>query len=355
MHCLAVSLNYLHSLAFHSGTSILYQFLFSLQSPDQPLLEIYSSIPPVPHPHSFKNMNYFLLFVLILLVFSETPLSSSNPEWYRICGNQFKCGNVSAGFPFWGGDRRLPNCGHPKLQLKCEKNETAILEIEGVLYRVLEINQETKRLKIARDDYEGGICPQNTQNSRDTNLDATLFDSTSGYVYITLLYGCLINLPSLENFSCSFNGVNSSKVCIHQGALTNPKGCSASATVLVNESFAPLTTVKAVEQALKDGFEVKWKVDDEGLCQKCNKSKGSCGINPSNEMEAVCYCREPTDIFQECPLFPLPPPAIPTRPLAPSPPARPPSNANDREFAVVSSSVAMLLQTFHSGGRPRTA
>ncbi|GKV52875.1 hypothetical protein SLEP1_g59431 [Rubroshorea leprosula] len=296
-----------------SRTCILYQFLFSLRSPDQPLLEIHPSIPPVPRPHWFNNMNYFLLFVVILLVLSETPLSSSNPEWYRICGNQFECGNVSAGFPFWGGDRRLPNCGHPKLQLKCEKNETAILEIVRVRYRVLEINQRDKKQKIAREDYEGGICPQNIQNIQNTYLDATLFVSAPDYVNITLLYGCpsAFNPPPPKfnpkspiheplNFECDPKSLyedNPTMGFILPGD-TGPMGCSASATVLVRDDF--YFSIEKIKQALKDGFEVEWKVDDEGYCQTCNASKGKCGINPVNETETVCYCQEPSSSSKEC-------------------------------------------------------
>ncbi|GLT65425.1 hypothetical protein SLA2020_378600 [Shorea laevis] len=325
MHCLAISLNYLHCLAFHSGTYILYQFLFSLQSLDQPLLEIHPSIPPVPHPHPFKNMNYFPLFVMILLVISETPLSSSNSDLYRTCSNQFKCGKVSAGFSFWGEGQRPRECGHPGLQLQCKNNETAILEIVGVRYRVLEIPQHGKRLKIAREDYEGGICPQNIQHIPNTNLDASPFVSAPDYKTIILLYGCTTFIPlwsSLGNFSCSLKGFNSSKGYIHPGVLPGPVGCSANATVLVHESFfflpPQIITQEIVEQALKDGFEVEWKVDDEWRCSKCIKSKGYCGIDPANK--TVCYCQEPNSSEPEC--LPLPP--------APSPSARLPSNADKR-------------------------
>ncbi|GLU01593.1 hypothetical protein SLE2022_188950 [Rubroshorea leprosula] len=266
-------------------------------------------------------MNCYLLFVMILLVFSKTPLSSSNPDLYGPCSNQFKCGNVVAEFPFWGGDQRPPECGHPGLQLHCENYNTAILEIAGVRYRVIKIDQETKRLKIARDDYEGGICTQRIQN---TTLDDTLFVSAKGYVNLTLLYGCSTSipfLPTLGNFSCRINGLNSSRGLIHPGVPTVPISCSASVTVLVYESFPQITTVEVVEQELKDGFEVEWKVDDEGRCQKCI-SKANCGINHQNK--TVCYCQEPSGSFQECP--PFSPPLPPTI----SPPAQTPSDAGTR-------------------------
>ncbi|GKV16768.1 hypothetical protein SLEP1_g27359 [Rubroshorea leprosula] len=266
-------------------------------------------------------MNYFLLFVMILLVFSKTPLSSSNPDLYGPCSKEFKCGNVSAGFPFWAGYQRPRECGHPGLQLQCEDNDAAILEIVGVRYRVLEINQETKRLKIAREDYEGGICSRNLQ---DTTLDATLFVSAKGYVNLTLLYGCSTSipfLPTLGNFSCRINGSNYSRGLIHPGVPTGPISCSASVTVLVHESFRQITTVEVVEQELKDGFEVEWKVADEERCQKCISIE-NCGINDRNK--TVCYCSEPNGSFEECPPF------SPPWPPVPSPPAQPPSKADEQ-------------------------
>ncbi|GKV16776.1 hypothetical protein SLEP1_g27367 [Rubroshorea leprosula] len=250
-------------------------------------------------------MNNFIHFV-ILLVFSETPLSSSTPELYRNCSNHFRCGDVVAGFPFWGGDQRPRECGHPGLKLHCDYNDTAaILEIIGVRYRVIKIDQETKRLKIARDDYESGIC---TQNIQDTTLDDTLFVSAPDYVNFTLLYACTSHIPinATADFNCSLKsiyGVNSTKGFIVPGD-TGPMGCFASATVLVPEQR------KGFEQALIDGFVVEWKVDDEGYCQKCMASKGECGINPLNET-AVCYCQEPSSSLKEC--HPLPaaaPPAV---------------------------------------------
>ncbi|GKU97600.1 hypothetical protein SLEP1_g10727 [Rubroshorea leprosula] len=137
------------------------------------LLEIHPLIPSAPPPHLFRNMNYFLLFVL-LLVISEYPLSSSTPDLlYRSCSNQFRCGKIVADFPFWGGEQRPHYCGYPGLELQCE-NDTAFIKIDGVRYRVLEIDPlyNPKKMRIAREDYEGGLCPQSIQN---TTLDATLF------------------------------------------------------------------------------------------------------------------------------------------------------------------------------------
>ncbi|GLU01590.1 hypothetical protein SLE2022_188920 [Rubroshorea leprosula] len=243
-------------------------------------------------------MNYFLLFVMILLVFSETPLSSSNPDLYGPCSKEFKCGNVSAGFPFWGGAQRPHECGHPGLQLQCEDNETAILEIVDVRYRVLEIPQHGKRLKIAREDYEFGLCPQNI------TLDTTLFVIAEGFENLTLSYDCPHPHIFTADFSCSLNGVNPSKVCIPTPKFPCPQDCSVSATVVVPKRRLPTgeDMWEEIEEALILGFEVEWRVDDKGYCEKCIASKGKCGINPSNG--TVCHCQEPSSSEQEC----LPPP-----------------------------------------------
>ncbi|GKU97601.1 hypothetical protein SLEP1_g10728 [Rubroshorea leprosula] len=262
-------------------------------------------------------MNNFLLLVL-LLVISEYPLSSSTPDlFYRGCSNQFRCGKMVVDFPFWGGKQRPRECGHPGLELQCE-NDTAFIKIDGVRYRVLDIDlpYNHKKMRIAREDYKGGLCPQNIQN---TTLDSTLLVSSPDYRPLTLLYDCPSFIPSpfpfvLANFSCH-NVFNSSNGLITLGD-TGTMNCSASATVLVPKSFS---TGEGIKQALKDGFEVELKVDDKA-CQKCLDSKGKCGIGFDNQ--TVCYCLGSSTSLAECP----PPPA--NMPATISLPALPPAAAN---------------------------
>ncbi|GLU10761.1 hypothetical protein SLE2022_275460 [Rubroshorea leprosula] len=268
-------------------------------------------------------MNYFLLSVF-LLVFSEYPLSSSTPDlFYRSCSNQFRCGNIVADFPFWGGKQRPRECGHPGLELQCE-NDTAFIKIDGVRYRVLEIDPpyNQKKMRIAREDYEGGLCPQNIQN---TTLDTSLFVSTPEYINVTLLYGCPSFIPirlPFVNFNCS-NGLNSSNGIIVPGVF-GPADCLASATVLVP---IPASMGKGIEQALKNGFEVVLKVDDKA-CQKCLDSKGKCGIDFDNQ--TVCYCLGSSTSLAECPPPPANVPATISLPALPPPPA--PAAANKSAF-----------------------
>ncbi|GLT41136.1 hypothetical protein SLA2020_152220 [Shorea laevis] len=302
------------------------------------LLQIHPSIPSVHPPHLFKNMNYFLLFVL-LLVISEYPLSSSAADlFYRSCSNQVRCGKIVADFPFWGGEQRPLYCGHPGLELQCE-NDTALIKTDGVRYRVLDIDPpyNHKKMRIAREDYEGGLCPQNIQN---TTLDTTLFASSPDYRPLTLLYGCPSFIPPpdfLANFSCN-NVFNSSLGLIVPG-VTGPMNCSTSATVLVPISAS---TGKEIEQALKDGFEVELKVDDKA-CQKCLDSKGMCGVGSGNQ--TVCYCLGSSISLPECPPPPANVPAIISLPAPPPAANKPGKRSSDREFKLILVAVTVVVTT----------
>ncbi|GKU97617.1 hypothetical protein SLEP1_g10744 [Rubroshorea leprosula] len=264
-------------------------------------------------------MDYFLLFVLLLVIF-EYPLTSSTPElYYRSCSNQFRCGKIVADFPFWGGEQRPSYCGYPGLKLQCE-NDTAFIKIDGVRYRVLAIDPpyNHNKMRIAREDYEGGLCPRNIQN---TTLDTTLFVISLGYIPLTLLYGCPSFFPFdlLANFSC--NNVFHSSIGLIVPGVTGPLVCSASVTVLVHISAS---TGKEIEQALKYGFEVELKVDDKA-CQKCLDSKGKCGIDNN---QTVCYCLGSSTSLAECPPPPANVPATISLPALPPPPPPAPAAAN---------------------------
>ncbi|MBA0653341.1 hypothetical protein Goklo_020529 [Gossypium klotzschianum] len=57
----------------------------------------------------------------------------SPSQLYEKCRDAvFKCGNISIGYPFSGGDRE-PECGHPNLELRCDDfTNTTKIEIVGI-------------------------------------------------------------------------------------------------------------------------------------------------------------------------------------------------------------------------------
>ncbi|XP_044506782.1 LEAF RUST 10 DISEASE-RESISTANCE LOCUS RECEPTOR-LIKE PROTEIN KINASE-like 2.4 [Mangifera indica] len=97
---------------------------------------------------------------------SFTSPSLSQPN----CSLPFKCGNITAGYPFWGGDRSI-GCGHPDLRLDCSYElfnynndefskhyDAPNIAINDVLYSILNIDEKAQTLRISRIDYLGSIC-----------------------------------------------------------------------------------------------------------------------------------------------------------------------------------------------------
>ncbi|XP_019100936.1 PREDICTED: LOW QUALITY PROTEIN: LEAF RUST 10 DISEASE-RESISTANCE LOCUS RECEPTOR-LIKE PROTEIN KINASE-like 2.8 [Camelina sativa] len=80
------------------------------------------------HPLS-TSLILFFLFSL----FYQLPCASSNQQGLGWCETLFQCGNITAGFPFWGGNRHKP-CGHPLLELHCNNNITSLFISDQEFY-----------------------------------------------------------------------------------------------------------------------------------------------------------------------------------------------------------------------------
>jgi hypothetical protein len=212
------------------------------------------------------------------------------------------CGNISADFPFWGTGRP-PACGIPELELKCEDN-IAKMNISQVAYRVLDINQDDGILRIAREDYLVGLCPPQFVNS---TFNPKVFESVEGYTNLTFIYGCMaapIAMPVPGLFTCKINAVNYQSGYIQAGD-TGPGDCYGSVFVPISiTDLSPVVIMPDLEQSLKEGFEVRWKVDGEA-CRECNSSSGVCGID-SVTNQTTCYCPNQSSGSRTCAILPAP-------------------------------------------------
>ncbi|CAG7892929.1 unnamed protein product [Brassica rapa] len=190
--------------------------------------------------------------VLFFIFFLFHPLlcASSKQELGR-CETQFQCGNITADFPFWGGNRDKL-CGHPSLELHCNKDITS-LSISDQEFRVLHINQLSKSLRLARTDHMGSFCSSNFTN---TTLPPKLFKLSQTYKSVTVVYHC-------NPFRLNFQGY----ICPETGMIfvsDNPENynfCLAGFTANVPRSFVTKRKDLAdLESVLKKGFEVKQSI-----------------------------------------------------------------------------------------------
>lgn len=240
-----------------------------------------------------------LLFYVYTLFFStkiNRCLSSIN-EWYESCGKEFNCGDIKGiSYPFWGDDR--PNlCGYAGLELKCLDNITT-MEIKKVKYRVLGITPNAQSIKIARNDFLGGVCKAEFVN---TTLDDTLFDYSPGYGPITIFYGCLPPLAPLpENkFSCTIDGIPYNGNFAALGSLGPGLLCKVSVVVPISKEYpVVILDPSTLDKPLTEGFEVNLKVDYP-LCLKCRKSSGRCAYNHSSN-QPTCLCPNGSQVPDAC-------------------------------------------------------
>ncbi|CAN6729201.1 unnamed protein product [Malus baccata var. baccata] len=231
------------------------------------------------------NSWFFFSSHFAFFVFINFPLSSSFDS-YTYCSNAFNCGDITeVGFPFWG-DGRPESCGYPELKLTCSNDVTAI-EIMGVKYRLLKINQGDQTLKIVRDDYCDKVC---SPKFGDTKLNSKLFDYVVGSSDVTLLYDCTSSSKA-EYFSCPDDEAYEDVAAIPADVPESPI-CKSKVVVRISDAaffrILGIQNATALEAVVREGFEVKYKVDSE-KCGECVSSKGVCGYD-WNLNETVCHC-----------------------------------------------------------------
>uniref|UniRef100_A0A7N2KX61 non-specific serine/threonine protein kinase n=1 Tax=Quercus lobata TaxID=97700 RepID=A0A7N2KX61_QUELO len=253
------------------------------------------------HPHLFPTITLFLIIVTITLIHCPTSLCADD-EKYLTCEAPFNCSNlVNLSYPFWASNR--PNyCGHPSFQLNCSSDVPQI-NITTMNYRVLEINNSSRSLMVARTDYLDTICPAAFVN---TTIDNNLFSYiTSSDTNLTLYYNCrtplatIPTLPSFYQFNCSRSSstefINyytlSSETFL---AISNYIGaCNYWVNVPILQSKVPTTpTYDAVIAAIDSGFMLEWDANNS-QCDTCLEAGGLCGSDPTTSTFA-CHCTNGT-------------------------------------------------------------
>ncbi|KAL4354049.1 hypothetical protein GQ457_06G026570 [Hibiscus cannabinus] len=227
-----------------------------------------------------------LLFSLLFLF----PVSHSNPELlFENCRDAvFECGEISIGYPFFGGDRQR-ECGHSGLELHCDSDndtDTATIEIHGVKYKVMDIQQERQTLRIAREDFlKDSLCRPQTP-IQDSVIDLELFDLAPGYSNVTLLYDCPSSSSVPSSLACNDSDYHNVSIITVTDDF-RVEGCSANVTFPISKerSIFQNDLLWSLREA---GFEVKWKEDTQA-CRSCTASGGACGFNIFNS-QTSCFC-----------------------------------------------------------------
>ncbi|KAG6401073.1 hypothetical protein SASPL_137918 [Salvia splendens] len=173
--------------------------------------------------------------------------------------NTFSCGpNISGiGYPFRGSSD--PDCcGHRSLVLRCDEGSNATtMEMAGLAYRVLEMDQVQEMLRIAREETMSSACPAVMAN---TTLDYLVFDYAATCMNYTFFYGCRFEKAvHITRVACGGDGGDA---YVAPWVVPPPPVCGASVVVsgALMAVDKPLDAAE-LEEALKHGFQIRWKMD----------------------------------------------------------------------------------------------
>lgn len=246
--------------------------------------------------------------VLLIIITTTSSLGAyDHDQYYLNCSTPFQCSNQkNIHYPFWGSSR-AEYCGHPKFRLNCT-GEVPEISIMSQNYRILDIDQNARTLKVVRTDYWADVCPKNLQN---TTLDSSFFTYTSDTQDLTIFYVCpplSLNLSVPNQFNCSIvNETNSGIVSYFatesfwRRNLTESevslseilRTCKESVVVRVMDSAAgsleASSPVSNLIDAVNYGFRLEWNANNS-QCDSCRWSGGVCGYESSSD-DFTCFCK----------------------------------------------------------------
>ncbi|XP_058722445.1 LEAF RUST 10 DISEASE-RESISTANCE LOCUS RECEPTOR-LIKE PROTEIN KINASE-like 1.2 isoform X2 [Vicia villosa] len=208
---------------------------------------------------------------------------------YNSCA-PFNCGNfLNISYPFWNLNTQPNYCGRPEFTLDCQ-NGLLTMEILSQKFRILDINQSSQVLRIARDDLWSFVpgkefpCPKHYIN---VEIDSHFFHYTSNNEMYTILYECG-DLPNsyftpsfqipFEVMGCYIEGKFQSTYVVSSSKLTdfNAVNCKNNITVPGKKNSLPNKS-RITKGILIQGFEVRWNGVGEDRCRACTKYGGRCG------------------------------------------------------------------------------
>ncbi|CAN6802700.1 unnamed protein product [Brassica oleracea var. botrytis] len=185
-------------------------------------------------------------------MFYHLPCVPSQKQPTVYCETPFQCGNITVGFPF-SGEQRSPSCGHPLLNLSCNKSSnTTSINLSGYNYSVLHIDMKKESITLSRRlSISGSFC-------------SALFSSSP------LPQNLLQNLPSYKSLTVTLDIINF---------------FDKRFSVIVPASYVPeeeALNITHLESVLRKGFEAKLNME-EIPCPECLSTGEICGFSISGK------------------------------------------------------------------------
>lgn len=251
------------------------------------------------------------LLITLSLFSTVTPLTHCiEDDPFHAYKHLFECGNLTnISFPFWGRNRSQ-FCGHRRYQLECRNDEYAVMKIQELEFRVLNINQSIRSMTIARMDLWDiqSSCPQKFVN---TSLNYSSFEYDQQKVQnLTLAFNCSsqVNISKEKRFLCGSKGGDRYNNIYYLDEFNHTEEVAKchsriqvpilrrGGALLSNHRFQERGNQTALFQSvLNEGFQVQYHFAMPIICKDCENSGEKCGSNSSQAF--VCYCRDKVNSF----------------------------------------------------------
>jgi hypothetical protein len=213
------------------------------------------------------------LHVTKIEICCSVSLYADNEQYLNCSSKPFDCAGIqNLSYLFWGSNR--PNyCSHSYFELNCS-GDAPLIKITNLNYKILDVNNVSRTLMIAREDYWNTVCLATFIN---TTINFTFFAYNSGTTNLALYYDCLgysssSQLLDTALFDCSINGTAATN---HYSNSTNEytianlwQTCEYNVKVPVLQSAAEAASnsiVAAMFQAIDGGFMLGWDANNS-LC-----------------------------------------------------------------------------------------
>ncbi|KAL4570004.1 hypothetical protein LXL04_025653 [Taraxacum kok-saghyz] len=240
---------------------------------------------------------------IIIFIFIILPILSLGQgiQQFRDCSTKFyTCGQATTyiSYPFWGNER--PSyCGLQGFRLTCREDNVTTLQIMNTTFRVIRIDQNNYKLALALDDLRGDepACSLRQSNSvNTTTFQYTLFSYVpNGSLILGLYFSCeedvVRSIPTRQRLNCSADEGGRGSF-FENIPITGSDRCERVIGVPVSvtafDAFNRSETM-SFEELLWQGFEMEYRVDNGGICSRCQITGGTCG-SYFNSSGPSCMC-----------------------------------------------------------------
>ncbi|KAK7314578.1 hypothetical protein VNO77_33104 [Canavalia gladiata] len=247
-------------------------------------------------------MDHYILVTIattiFLLVLTNLPQShcEENEEKHRNCSRPYNCGVLrDIYYPFWDGIIRPQYCGGGhQFKLSCEDYTDTWIQLkyhqDFLVHSIHPLNYTIIMMEPI------DLITYCSPDLGNTSLDPTLFNYTENVHNITIFFNCPSKVSiNASNFTCppAMGGEKAFYVYDQDLPKSPPQlnDCGRRIQVQASRNIGTdsHSGIGELEQALSDGFEVKYTVPHFEECIQClDDRKGACGINEETH-EFECY------------------------------------------------------------------